>query len=457
MLKTKLATAVAALTALSACNVSLDTVDNAGALMADVRVIHAASDAPAVNAYLGVIDSTADVADLDYGDASGFISVPATSYPVNVTGLSAGGETDAVISVDALALNANTRYDIIAVGSVDKGTLAPIVLADTGSLTNLNNVRVRVAHLAAAAPDVDVYVTAAQANLADATPLNSTPLAFKGAIDALEVPAGEYRIRITAAGDASAVVYDSGSVALPAGADLLVGALDNVRSGNSPVQLVAFDQGNEIDLFDTSAGAQLRVVHNSPNTPNVDVVVNSNYGAPLVPNLAFGEHAGYVSVPGDTYNVQVGLTGFSSVDSAAINADLTLATGQEYTVVAVGKTADIEPLVLADDQRAVATHAKLRVVHGATNAAGVDVYLTAAGDTDISDNTPVLSGVDFKGDSGYLPVAGGSYTLTVTPAGTQTAAIGPIAITLAANNVYTAIAKDDGAGVGLKLLDGFEN
>lgn len=453
MLKSKIALAVAAATSLAACNMTVDSVDNMGNLTAEVRVIHASADAPAVNAYLSMIDDAADVSNLDYADTSAFITVPATTYPVNVTGLSAGGETGAVISVDGLALEGNTRYDIIAVGSVAAGTLTPVVLADSGTIADMNNVRVRVAHLAAGAPEVDVYVTAPGAELT--SPLNSNPLPFKQALDAVEVPAGDYQIRITAAGDASAVVYDSGSVALPAGADLLVGALDNVRSGNSPVQLVAFEQGNEIDLFDTSAGADLRVVHNSPDTPAVDVVVNANYAAPLVPNLAFGGDAGYVTVPGDTYNVQVGAAGFDSAAGAAINADLTLATGSEYSVVAVGKLANIEPLVLADDQRSVATHAKLRVVHGATNAAGVDVYLTAAGDADISDDTPVLAGVDFKGDSGYLPVAGGTYTLTVTPTGTQTAAIGPLEITLSNNEVYTAIATDTLGGVGLKLLDGF--
>ncbi|WP_119393818.1 DUF4397 domain-containing protein [Salinibius halmophilus] len=456
MLKSKIALAVAAATTLAACNMTVDTVDDTGALLAEVRVIHASADAPAVNAYLSMIDNSADVANLDYADSSNYISVPATAYPVNVTGLSAGGETGAVISVDSLPLEGNTRYDIIAVGSVANGTLEPVVLADSGNLTDANNVRVRVAHLAAGAPEVDVYVTAPDADLATSTPLNNNPLPFKQALDAVEVPAGEYQIRITAAGNVDAVVYNSGAVALPAGADLLVGALDNVRSGDSPVQLVAFDQGNEIDLFDTSAGADLRVVHNSVDTPAVDVVANGNYSAPLVSGLGFTEDAGYLTVPGATYNVQVGAAGFDSAEGAAINADLTLATGAEYSVVAVGRLANIEPLVLEDDQRTVATHAKLRVVHGATNAAGVDVYLTAADDQDISDDAPVLSDVPFKADSGYLPVAGGNYTLTVTPAGSKTAAIGPVQISLSNNNVYTAIARDDGdSAVALKLLDGF--
>ena len=57
---------------------------------------------------------------------------------------------------------------------------------------------------------------------------------------------------------------------------------------------------------------------------------------------------------------------------------------------------------------------------------------------------------------GVLGVAAGTYYVTVTPTGTKTAAIGPLAVTLAVKGIYTAVAVDHvggGAPLGLIALD----
>jgi hypothetical protein len=72
--------------------------------------------------------------------------------------------------------------------------------------------------------------------------------------------------------------------------------------------------------------------------------------------------------------------------------------------------------------------------------------------------TPALTNVPFKADSGFLPVAAGAYFVTVTPTGTTTPAIGPVAVTLANQGIYTAVAVDHvggGAQLGLITLDDF--
>ena len=52
----------------------------------------------------------------------------------------------------------------------------------------------------------------------------------------MTVPAGDYQIRITPAGSTATVVFDSGTIALPGGADLMVLAVDTTGPG-APVQL----------------------------------------------------------------------------------------------------------------------------------------------------------------------------------------------------------------------------
>ncbi|MDP4944668.1 MAG: DUF4397 domain-containing protein, partial [Alishewanella sp.] len=96
------------------------------------------------------------------------------------------------------------------------------------------------------------------------------------------------------------------------------------------------------------------------------------------------------------------------------------------------------------------------VKSGSTLAGPVDIYVTAT--NDISAATPAFAAVPFKADTGYVSLAEGTYFVTVTPAGSKTAAIGPLSLDLEANKIYTAVARD-GVGltdnVGLILLDDF--
>jgi uncharacterized protein DUF4397 len=194
------------------------------------------------------------------------------------------------------------------------------------------------------------------------------------------------------------------------------------------------------DTATPASEARVRVVHASPDAPNVDVVVD---GATVLSNVPFGAASDYLPVDAGNRQLQVRPAGSST---AVIDANQDLEDGSDYTVIASGLVANISALALRDDNAVPAAgQIRLRVVHGAPSAPAVDVYVTAPG-ADLNAATPTLSSVPFGAASNYLEVPAGNYQVRVTVAGTRTVAIDTGALSLAAGAVRTAIALDAPGG-----------
>jgi Domain of unknown function (DUF4397) len=179
--------------------------------------------------------------------------------------------------------------------------------------------------------------------------------------------------------------------------------------------------------------AMVRVIHASPDAPNVDVWVDGTKVLTDVPYMAVSS---YLSVPPGAHNVQVTPTGSTT---PVIDANLTLDPGVAYSVAAINPVATIAAVVLTDDLTTVAGKAKLRVFHASSNApASVDVALAGG--------AVLVPGLAYGTASGYLTVDPGSYDLEVRAAGSTTAAL-TLTATLAAGQNVTAIAFDQGEGV----------
>lgn len=415
---------------------------------ASVQVVHTSIDAPDVNV---LANGEAVIEGLPFGEASDVLSLPPATYSVAVDAILPADETATVIGPLDLTLEEAVRYTVFAVGKVAEETLEPIVVTGTVDDVAEGKIRLQVVHAASTAPEVDIHVTAPDAELG--TPLAT--LMYKDSTEYVEVDPGEYQVRVALPGT-DTVVFDSGTLDLStAGTDLVVAAVDTRYSGESPIYLLAVGQdGSELNILDANATSSVRVVHNVSDAPAVDVIVND--AITLVDALAFPDFTDYAEVAPDTYNVKVAADADNSV--VVIDADLTLEAGAFYSVLAVGSLGEdtVEPLVLADMPRRIATEAQVRIVHGSTLAGNVDIYVTAT--EDISEATPAFADVPFKAETGYVSLAAGDYVVTVTPAGSKTAAIGPVTLTLEANSIYTAIARDgEGltADVGLILMDDF--
>ena len=415
-----------------------------------LQLLHASPDAPAVNVY---VDGTLRAGNVDYKTASAISNVTVGSHSVRVDAILPGGAEATVFGPADVDFAADSITTIAAVGPVAIPLdVAVAVKGDSGPADG--NARLFVLHATAgpAGPlPVDVYVDAySEPNAPIGT---SMPFSFdfKGTLGPVEVPAGDYQIRVTLAGDPNPV-YDSGLVSLGDGDDLTLAAVPNVSGGPAAVTLLAIDGGGAGEILDASTPTALRVGHLSPDTDPVDIVVN---GGVFLANVPYPAITGLTPLDPATYSVSI--TDAGNPGAIAFGpADLDLAAGTWYSVFATDFNANLTVDILTDDPRPVALYAKVRIYHASPTAQNVDIYLTdPALLGDITDVDPVLTDVPFGANTGYLALDGGDYDVTVTPTGTKDIAISASLPTLENGGVYTAIARDPVPGsteFGLEVL-----
>jgi Domain of unknown function (DUF4397) len=205
--------------------------------------------------------------------------------------------------------------------------------------------------------------------------------------------------------------------------------------------------GDDDDNTGPDGEARVRVVHASPDAPDVDVLVDDTEALGDVPYLAASD---YLALPAGEHNLKVNAAGTTTT---VIDEDVDLADGTDYTVIASGLVADIAPIVLEDDNDAPGSgNAKVRAIHGAPSAPAVDIYITAPG-ADLAGETPALSNVPFGDVSDYIEAPAGDYQVRVTPTGTTTVVIDSGTLTLVSGQIRTAIAVDAaGGGAPFDLL-----
>lgn len=420
---------------LAGCNSSNDR-------KSDIQAVHASKDAPLANV---VINGRQTLTGVDYGEASGYLSLSSGTNTVSVDVQLPGGATTTVIPNTSLFLADENKYTIFVVGEADSASANPVdalvVSRPATGGANSSSLDVQVVHAAAGVPDVDLYVVAPGADLNSESPIST--LGFEASTGVLNIPGGDYQIKLTLSGTKT-VAFDSGTVSLSNNSELTIAAIPNTNevSGSAPVKLLVLDGSNFSTLYDSTEKTQLRVGHLVYDAPEVDAALND---AEAISDIAFKELSPYAAVAGGSYDVSVYAgddpAGSTVIDESGVN----FAAGMDYSVYAVDLLASIEALVVQDERRSIATSAVLNVLHAAQNpaAASVDVYLTAS--TDFSSSSPAIEDLAYKQSVQQIYVADGTYFVTVTAANDTSAVIGPASITVENGKVYQAIAISDSA------------
>jgi hypothetical protein len=204
--------------------------------------------------------------------------------------------------------------------------------------------------------------------------------------------------------------------------------------------LTGCDSDDEATTNPAPGNAQFLAIHASPDAPGVDLLVD---GTVVGTNLAFPNSTGYLSVPPGIRNVKVRVAGTSTT---VIDANLPVAAGAYYTVIAADSVAQLTPLVLTDDLTSPTVgNAHVRFVHLSPNAPAVDIAVQGGG--------VLFPNISFLQSTPFTPVPLGTYNLEVRVAGTTTVVLSLSGVSLGEQGIYTLWASGFVGGSGIQALE----
>ncbi|MBT8142433.1 MAG: DUF4397 domain-containing protein [Gammaproteobacteria bacterium] len=420
--------------------------------IATLQILHASADAPD----LRISDDGFLFADnFTYSSATGKVDLGSGVHDVTVSAILPNGNTSSRFSISQRDFPANTNTLVIA--SNTYSAMEPYIVVQNDDAIDAESARVRVIHLAPNAPMVDVYVTAPDVELANAAP--QTTLSFKQETANLNFTAGSVQVRLTHF-NTQEVIFDSGPLSISGGVDSTIVAVDSTNIGDSPVSLLFLGNNTSQLLIDSAAASRVRVVHASPDSPNIDVALDDDFSNLAFSDLAFATDSGYSDFIPSSYNLKV----VESVTSTPVLLDDTLSfvLGSSHTYVVLDTAANLQSIFTNRNHRRIATDARLDIIHAASQSGNVDIYLESPG-TDPSTSSPEFTNVPLTGTTNFRSQAPGTYDLTVTETGTTNTIVDATEVTLNARGLYTVVVVDDqitaadndGLPASLMLLDDF--
>jgi hypothetical protein len=296
-----------------------------------------------------------------------------------------------------------SRLMVVAAVALVVGALAPNALAAA---------KVRVLHSAPDVPAVTVYVNGAAA-VPSLAPLQAT--------DYLDLPAGTYNVAVALAGQPESAAVLRTDVTVQDGKRYTAFATGLLADGT--VKLGALEDVVRAPFSRSS----VRIWHNSPDAPAVDVLVN---GQAVLTGVPYGASSPYIPLPAGTYDVRINVAGTSTT---VFSGSVTLARGESYTALAMGSVAGKGAPFTVQVLRDATSGALLRVLHASPNVPAVSVY--------VNGQLAVKRLATLK-STGYLSLDAGTYNVAVAPAGQPISrAVLRTRITLADKTRYTALAR----------------
>jgi len=324
----------------------------------------------------------------------------------------------------------DTINTYIAYGEV--GQFGALRLDDTQDEADSGETKLSVANLSSAG-NLDVYITDADVDLPDTTPVVSS---VGASFSAISVDSGTFRLRVTAAGDSSDVRLDIPSFTL---ADRGVAALifTSTQGGTLANAIYMPQEGQPTKLVNTKA--RLRAAIGVANGASASVQVGGVSVLAAATAGVIGSRYSLLGSGSQPVTVQVNGTPVTV-------PNVSLAAGADYTLLVWSNSAGTQTSLLVDDNRLPSSggQAKLRLLNGmSTLAAPLTLSL---------DFSPVVEGTLTGQVSEAVEVTSGSdRQFDVSNTSTAANLLTRTSLTLQTGSVYTFFMTDNG-GTAIGVL-----
>jgi hypothetical protein len=399
----------------------IEDVTNSNSVGARIRAVHVAAGVGQVDLWALPTDGapTPLAVDLDYGSSSPTLSVDAGAH---IVGLDLDNDSSVDLSFQLPDLPQGANANVFAVTDALGAPFLLVQLSSGVSLradpiittvvppTTEENALVRALHLSPDAPNVDVFVN-------EGIRPAFTDIPFAAGTGYAELPANDYRFRVSAAGtSAAAAVLDANGVTLREGAAHTVVAFGNLTAINAIVL--------EDNFEDVAPGAiRIRAIHAAQGVGQVDIYAYGTDGSTnlIYDDVDFGVAGDYLDIPAAAYTLGLDLDddGLPEVrfDVPALAAGtvanifaVTDASGNAFLLAQLqdGNTLRIDPSARTIES------GQLRVIHFSPDAPPVDLFVNGA-------DMPIVADLPFGSGTGFASLPARAFDVAVAASGSPAA------------------------------------
>jgi hypothetical protein len=358
--------------------------------------------------------------------ASNYAELDPDKYTIKVKRTGSGSVLRSFTGEELVEDTVNTY---VAYGEV--GAFGALRLDDTQDAADAGETKLSIANLSSAG-NLDVYITAADVDLPDTTPVLS---GVGGAFLSVSVNSGTFRLRVTASGDSADVRLDVPGFTL---ADKGVAALifTSTQGGTLANAIYMPQKGAPTKLTNTKSRVRAAVA--VANGANASVQVG---GASVLAAAAAGVISSrYTLLDSGSQAVAVKVNG-----APVTLPNVALSAGADYTLLVWSDTSGTRATLMVDDNRLPSSgQTKLRLINGMSTLA---VPLTLS-----VDNSPVIEGTLLGEASDAVEVSSGSdRQFDITNTTTAANILTRTGLSVQGTSVYTFFMTDNG-GTAIGVL-----
>jgi hypothetical protein len=180
----------------------------------------------------------------------------------------------------------------------------------------------------------------------------------------------------------------------------------------------------------------VRLAHLSPDTPDVDVYLNSQssgFKEQIFRGVGYGIMSKYLALPVGGYAVAMRPSGAAATTPPVLTTQVSVTSGGAFTVAGVGRYAELGLKVLKDDLTLPAENkTKVRIVQASVQAPILGVS--------VANGPSIAENVAFATTTDYQLVDPGSWRLMIRPAGGSGGK--EVSTSLDAGSVYSLLILD---------------